>query len=137
MPTSVEEIAPYFDTSVNPEMQVNPLNGSSLDRETKHSILQRVLESEWFEKTLTRGAVPQGDNSSRMQISGSAATVARPPTVSESLAAFNQALTQFQHRNGGQRPATEAQLEPFLSAPMNTALLRMLFEASRRPSAAK
>ena len=57
--------------------------------------------------------------------------------MSASLTAFNEALTQFQQRHGGQRPATEAQLEPFLKSPMNTAMLRMLFEISQQTVTAK
>lgn len=78
--------------------------------------------------------MPPDEVSSGMSIAASTAIVERRPTAGDSLAAFNQALTPFQHRHGGQRPGTEAQLEPLLSAPMNTALLRMLFEASYRPS---
>jgi RNA polymerase sigma factor (sigma-70 family) len=129
LPTSVEELTPFFDSSVDPAMQLNPLNGSSLDVQTKNSILQRVLDSEWFDKSLTRGMLVGNG----LPIEGS--DTAKPPTVGASLAAFNQALLDFQQRNAGQRPHRVQELEPFLGTPMNAALLKMLFEISRDPSA--
>ena len=137
LPTSAEELSPFIDSSVDPQMQLNPLSGPSLDLETQHFILRRILESDWFDKTLTRVADAQRGGTVGLTIETPANTNARSPTVSEALVSFNHALTQFQQRNNGQRPATEAQLEPFLSAPMNAALLRMLFEISQRPAGSK
>ena len=137
MPTTVEELAPYIDSSVDPGMQLNPLHGSSLDRETKSAILQRILESDWFGNTLVRGAMPPSESTSGMSTAVPSATADERSTVSDSLAAYNRALTQFRHLHGGQRPETEAQLQPFLSAPMNSALLKLLFETSQRASAGK
>jgi RNA polymerase sigma factor (sigma-70 family) len=122
MPTSVEELTPYFDSAVEPAMQLNPAHGASLDRETKEVILKRALEWEWFERTFSRGTIPASAHSTD--------AVPRKEGVSESLAAFNHALMQFQQTHG-RPPSTDAQLTPFLTTPMNTILLKTLFDASR------
>jgi hypothetical protein len=99
-----------------------PAHGASLHPETKQVILKRALEWEWFERTFSRGTIPASAPVT------DAAT--RKEGVSDSLAAFNHALKQFQQTHG-RPPSTETQLTPFLTTPMNTVLLKTLFDASQ------
>ena len=122
LPTSVEELAPYIDSAVEPGMQLNPAHGASLDPGTKQVILKRALEWEWFERTFSRGTIP----------ASAPVTDAAPRKegVSDSLAAFNHALRQSQQSHG-RPPSTETQMTPFLTTSMNAVLLKTLFDASQ------
>jgi RNA polymerase sigma factor (sigma-70 family) len=122
MPTSVEELAPYFDSAVDPAMQLNPAHGASLHPETKQVILKRALEWEWFERTFSRGTIPAS--------APVADAAPRKEGVSDSLAAFNHALMQLQQTHG-RPPSTETQMTPFLPTSMNAVLRKTLFDASQ------
>jgi RNA polymerase sigma factor (sigma-70 family) len=132
MPPSADALMPYVDSSVDPESQLSRLSGASLDHQTKQYILSRVLESDRFEKVMTRSApaVTMSVGAGARE-PAAVANESKLPTVIDSLAAFNQALVVFKRTNSGQMPANEAQLVPLLPSPVSPAMVRLLLEAAR------